>query len=357
MLVTEELVWPCINRYVRRWARKCIAVQRSNIQRHTLTALRALPTSDSRFHHVHLDIVDPLPSCYGHTYPLTCVDRFTRSAEAIPIEDSTTETATSTFLHHWVARFGVPSTITTDQGRQFESALFIAIAQLIGASRIRTTAYHPMSSGMVDRFHRQLKAALTATEEQQLGVRRLGRLLGMRSTLKEDIGCSTAELVYGMTLRLPRQFFACSSVEEPLVSSGYALRLRDIISKLRATPPRQPGTRSVHVDQWLTVWSIRFVRHDAVRRPLQPYMMGHLKSSVVGRSTSPSIDSVGRWSSRLTVSRRHARSAATLRCLCKGSSHLRQDLKLQRELKLQRYSYDERPADGAQELAWTFSHF
>ena len=31
---------------------------------------------------------------------------------------------------------------------------------LLGSSRIRTTAYHPIAKGMVERFHRQLKAAL-----------------------------------------------------------------------------------------------------------------------------------------------------------------------------------------------------
>ncbi len=58
--------------------------------------------------------------------------------------------------------FGVPSTITTDRGKQFESALFTNLVTILGTKRVRTTAYHPHANGLVERFHRQLKAALTA---------------------------------------------------------------------------------------------------------------------------------------------------------------------------------------------------
>ena len=34
--------------------------------------------------------------------------------------------------------------------------------ELLGSARIRITAYHPISKGMVKRFHRQLKAAFKA---------------------------------------------------------------------------------------------------------------------------------------------------------------------------------------------------
>ena len=37
---------------------------------------------DSRFAHVHVDVVGPLPTVNGQTHLLTCVDRFTRWAEA-----------------------------------------------------------------------------------------------------------------------------------------------------------------------------------------------------------------------------------------------------------------------------------
>ena len=64
------------------------------------------------------------------------------------------------FLTGWIACFSVPTSITTDRGSQFESDLWQQLMCLLGSTRIRTTAYHPAANGLVERFHRQLKASL-----------------------------------------------------------------------------------------------------------------------------------------------------------------------------------------------------
>ena len=73
--------------------------------------------------HVHIDIVGPLPYSDCFKDLLTCVDRFTRWPEAIPLLDIRTKTVADAFFNGWVARFGTPATITTDRGAQFESRL------------------------------------------------------------------------------------------------------------------------------------------------------------------------------------------------------------------------------------------
>ncbi|VDO96753.1 unnamed protein product [Schistosoma margrebowiei] len=72
--------------------------------------------------------------------------------------------------------------------------------------RIRTTAYHPASNGLVERFHRQLKSALRAHENDNWYETLPLVLLGIRTNLKADIKFSATELVYGTTLRLPGEF-------------------------------------------------------------------------------------------------------------------------------------------------------
>ena len=159
---------------------------------------------DGRFEHVHLDIVGPLPCSLGFKYCVTAVDRFTRWPEAIPVADIEATTVARAFVNQWVPRFGIPLKITTDQGRQFESKLFQELIQIIGAKHLRTTAYHPAANGMVERLHRQLKAAIKCHENDGWAEVLPIVLLGIRTAIKEDLKASSSELLYGTTLRLPR---------------------------------------------------------------------------------------------------------------------------------------------------------
>lgn len=271
-LLKERFVWPSILNDVTKWTRACIPCQRAKVTRHTKSPLQQFPTPTSRFDNVHIDLVGPLPSSEGNIYLLTCVDRFTRWPEAIPIADATAETVARHFVRHWIARFGVPSVITSDQGRQFESHLFSALTALMGIKRTRTTPYHPCSNGMVERFHRSLKQSLRAALLPH-GNRWTDVLpivmMGLRSAFKEDVGGTCAELVYGAPIRLPGEFLqpASSSTEDP---SAFLQQLRSTMRDL-APRPTAAHTRSAYfIHPALDACTHVFVRNDAVKPPLAP---------------------------------------------------------------------------------------
>lgn len=190
-LITSRFVWPGINKDVRRWTRECLRCQRAKTTRHTKSPLQPFRSPDCRFDHVHIDIVGPLPSSRGKRYILTCVDRYTRWAEAFPLHDITASTVASHFVAGWISRFGCPSIVTTDRGRQFESEIFRTLTRILGVRHVHTTAYHPSANGMVERLHRQLKAALIARDARTSWVDELPLvMLGIRSAIKEDLGCT-----------------------------------------------------------------------------------------------------------------------------------------------------------------------
>ena len=113
-LITARYVWPGINTDVRRRACSCLQCQQTKVHQHTVTPPGTLATLDARFDRVHIDLVGPLPPCKGYSYLLTCVDRFTRWPEAIPLLDITASTVAHAFITGSITRFGAPSTITID---------------------------------------------------------------------------------------------------------------------------------------------------------------------------------------------------------------------------------------------------
>ncbi|UYV83918.1 hypothetical protein LAZ67_X000606 [Cordylochernes scorpioides] len=62
------------------------------------------------------------------------------------------------------------------------------------------------SNGLVERFHRQLKDSLRCHDSTSWSLKLSRVVLGIRSSLREDLNTTTAELVYGKPLPLPEHF-------------------------------------------------------------------------------------------------------------------------------------------------------
>lgn len=179
----------------------------------TKTHCSTFATPDICFDQVHVDIVGPLPPFKGYTYLLTSIDHFTHWPEEVPITNILAEKVAQAFVSTWISRFGVQSTITIDRGRQFESHLWQQLMHLLGSKRIRSTSYHPIANGLVERFHRQLKGALKASPNPTNLIDMLPMiLLGIRTSLKQGLKSSTAKLVYGTTLHLPGDFVQITNI-------------------------------------------------------------------------------------------------------------------------------------------------
>lgn len=275
-LISEHYFWPGMNTNIGTWARACEPCQRSKTYRHNSAPIGTFPSTD-RLDHVHIDIVGPLPESNGNRYIVTMIDRATRWPEAVPVAEITAKSVAEVFVNTWIARFGCPSTITSDQGRQFESDLFIALTKLLGIKKTRTTSYHPQSNGLVERWHRSMKTALVARGNTTNWSKELPLvLLGLRAALRLKENISPAQMLYGTNIRLPGTFI--NPKTKLLSPENFTRSLHDSMAKISPFNDNHHATGHktfIHPD--MKHCDYVYVRTDAVKKPLTPSYEGPYK--------------------------------------------------------------------------------
>jgi len=185
---------------------------------------------------------------------LVIVDCFTKWVEAFPVRNIKAKTIAEVFVREIISRHGVPSEIHTDQGRNFESKLFLELAELLGIRKTKTTALHPQSDGQVERQHQTIISYLAKfiSENQKDWDRWIPMfLLAYRSSKHESTGIIPAELYLGRELRLPLDLLRGSPPElhnQELQTVGeYIKNLRDKIEEVHSNVREKLSLKSSQV--------------------------------------------------------------------------------------------------------------
>ena len=94
----------------------------------------------------------------------------------------------------------MPREILTDQGSNFTSQTLAELYKLLQVHPIRTSPYHPLTDGLVERFNQTLKSMLrkSGTDGGKEGDKKIPYLLfAYQEVSQASTGFSPFELLYG----------------------------------------------------------------------------------------------------------------------------------------------------------------
>lgn len=153
--IQNSFFWPGMVSQVYRWTRSCDVCQRTMDRGRVKPAkINPLPVIDIPFSRVGVDKVGPVTprASPGARYILTLVDFATRYPEAIALRDIETATVADALIQIY-SRIGIPNEVLTDRGSQFTSNMMEEVNRLLAIRSLKTTPYHPMTNGLVERFN------------------------------------------------------------------------------------------------------------------------------------------------------------------------------------------------------------
>ncbi|XP_040355417.1 uncharacterized protein K02A2.6-like [Ixodes scapularis] len=163
-LARSYVWWPSLETDLENQVRHCTACQQ---QRHMPEKAPLHPWSwpTQPWSRVHVDFAGPLRG----RMLLVIVDAHSKWPEVF-VMTSTTAEATITKLRDLFARYGAPEALVSDNGAQFTSSEFKEFLKEQAVRQVLTSAYHPSSNGLAERFVQTLKNALRkgpATESME----------------------------------------------------------------------------------------------------------------------------------------------------------------------------------------------
>ncbi|GBM22895.1 Retrovirus-related Pol polyprotein from transposon 412 [Araneus ventricosus] len=150
----ERFYWDRLRADVENWCRECHACgARKGPKTRTKGCLQRYNVG-APFERMALDLLGPFSvTTKGNRYVLVLMNYFTKWPEAIPIPDQEASTVAEALVRSWISCYDVPMILHSDQGTNFNSALFTKLCKLLGILKTRTTVLHPEFDGMVERFN------------------------------------------------------------------------------------------------------------------------------------------------------------------------------------------------------------
>nr|AAX94884.1 retrotransposon protein, putative, unclassified [Oryza sativa Japonica Group]AAX94911.1 retrotransposon protein, putative, unclassified [Oryza sativa Japonica Group]ABA92939.1 retrotransposon protein, putative, unclassified [Oryza sativa Japonica Group] len=152
-----------------------------------------------------ISMINP-PSSKGHKFILVATDYFTKWVEAIPLKKVDSGDAIQFVQEHIIYRFGIPQTITTDQGSIFVSDEFVQFVDSVGIKFLNSSPYYAQANGYAEASNKSLIKLIKrkiSDYPRQWHTRLAEALWSYRMACHGSIQVPPYKLVYGHEAVLP----------------------------------------------------------------------------------------------------------------------------------------------------------
>lgn len=202
----DRFFWPGMIADLMEFCRTCpLCVARNNPNPSMKAPLQTIRT-EFPFQLVATDLTELPVTPRGHRYCLVIGDHFTKYVNIYPIKDKMAKTVADLIFRNYVCQHGMPETLHSDQGREYEAEVVQELCVMLGIEKSRTTPYHPQGNGMIERFNETLKNAVAKVSDKfgKDWDLHLGPIqFAYNSSVHETTGMSPYFLLHGREPRLP----------------------------------------------------------------------------------------------------------------------------------------------------------
>ena len=191
----------------QEYVRKCDQCQRFTPNIHQPRGVLNPLSSPWLFAQWVLDIVGPFPKAAGNKrYLMVGTDYFTKWVEAEPLANIRDVDAKKFIWRNIITRFGIPRTLISDNGLQFDSKVFRKYYYDFGITNKYSTPAHPQGNGQVEAVNKVIVNGIKKRLDDAKGrwVEELPHVLWTyRTTPRQSTRETPFSMAYGAEAILP----------------------------------------------------------------------------------------------------------------------------------------------------------
>jgi hypothetical protein len=195
----SRFYWPTMKDDIKLVIENCLPCLRNKLVPVEEHGAKALPIT-GLFDRVGIDCVFGLPETEeGYKGILVLTEYLSKFPYAVPIKGKSAQEI-ATHLFNYISFFGPPKTLLSDQGKEFLNQVVDKLSSITGIERKVTSAYHPRTNGLTERFNRTLIESLcrhTDTDPLHWHEWLPYVLLAYRTRIQSSTGYSPFEMLFG----------------------------------------------------------------------------------------------------------------------------------------------------------------